>query len=144
MKPDIPTLHPMRIDDYTQVFDLWSQCEGVGLREEVDSETGIRRYLNRNPGMSFIARSRDQIIGVILAGHDGRRGYIHHLAVAPQWRHKGVGKALVSAAVKALEKEEIRKIHLFIFTDNKAAEKFWENSGWSIREDILILSRTVN
>jgi len=141
MKSDTFTLHTMEIEDYPQVFDLWKRCEGVGIREEVDSETGIQRYLTRNPGMSFIARTGDRIVGAVLAGHDGRRGYIHHLAVDPQWRKKGIGTRLVSAAIETLRKEGIGKVHLFVFKENESAQKFWEKLGWEIREDILIMSR---
>jgi ribosomal protein S18 acetylase RimI-like enzyme len=91
--------------------------------------------------MSFIARNEDRIVGAILAGHDDRRGYIHHLAVDPVWRGKGVGTYLVSASIDALRREGIKKAHLFVFKENESAQKFWENLGWEIREDILIMSR---
>lgn len=131
------------ISDYDAVMELWNQCEGIGL-SEADSRESIQAYLHRNSGMSFIASSGDgAVIGAILAGHDGRRGYLHHLAVHPSHRRKGIGGRLVEHALAALKGAGIGKVHLFIFNTNTSGLAFWEASGWKLRNDIAIVSKTI-
>ena len=77
------------VESYEKVLDLWKQCEGIGLSDS-DSKENIQLYLDRNPGMSFIAELNNQLVGAVLSGHDGRRGYIHHLAVSPNYRRQGI------------------------------------------------------
>ena len=92
---------PFSIDLYDDVYALWRQCEGVGL-SEADARGNIRAYLERNPGMSFVALAGGRVVGAILAGHDGRRGYVHHLAVHPSLRRHGIARRLVERAVCVL------------------------------------------
>ena len=67
-------------------ISLWMSCEGMGLNNLDDSKEGIGRFLNRNPDTCFVAELENVIIGVILTGNDGRRGYIYHTAVNPKYR----------------------------------------------------------
>ncbi len=97
------TIRTMTIDDYDSVYDLWLNTEGMGLNSVDDSRDGIDTYLKRNPTTCFVAISDNAIIGVIMAGNDGRRGYIHHTAVAKNFRHQGIGTELVNAAMRELE-----------------------------------------
>jgi N-acetylglutamate synthase len=134
----------MSIRDYGDVFALWKTTPGIGLHEdEDDSKDGIRRYLKRNPGMSFVARKNGQVIGAVLSGHDGRRGYLHHLAVAGNHRKKGIGKALVERVLSRLKAAGIRKCHIFILTDNAAGQRFWKHMGWKKRMDLYIMTQTI-
>ena len=71
----------MKASDYKDVYKLWINTPGMGLNTTDDSEEGIAKYLRRNPTTSFVALDGDKLVGVIMAGHDGRRGYIHHTAV---------------------------------------------------------------
>ena len=64
----------MSINDYDGVYDLWINTPGMGLNSTDDSREGIEKYLNRNPTSSFVAECNGMIIGVIMSGHDGRRG----------------------------------------------------------------------
>jgi len=89
------------IESYDKVHTLWKQSDGVGLGDS-DSRENINLFLNRNPGMSYLAESGNKLVGVVLAGHDGRRGYIHHLAVAPNHRRRGVGNLLVNHCLQDL------------------------------------------
>lgn len=137
------TITTLQIDQHDEVIALWKACEGVGL-SEADSRESINAYLQRNPGMSFVATNAEgKIVGAILAGHDGRRGYLHHLAVNPAFRRQGIGSKLVEKALFALRQEGIRKVHLFIFETNASGLAFWEASGWTRRNDIGILSKNV-
>lgn len=131
------------IESYDRVVNLWRQCEGIGLSDS-DSKENIQLYLNRNHGMSLIAEQDDQLAGVILSGHDGRRGYIHHLAVSPDFRRQGIGRLLVNSCLKKLKDEGILKCHILIFNNNPAGRKFWESIGWAYRDDIGIVSRFID
>jgi len=122
--------------DYDGVYELWSSCDGLGLHEIDDSENGIAKFLSRNPETCFIALLDGKVIGAILAGHDGRRGYIYHLAVAEQHRGKGIGKELVSCAVQGLERLGIQKAALVVFTNNEDGNQFWEKAGFTSRKDL--------
>ncbi|MBW2412377.1 MAG: GNAT family N-acetyltransferase [Deltaproteobacteria bacterium] len=133
---------PFTLDDYTQVIDLWEKCEGIGL-SAADSVEGIEKYLERNPGMSLVARDFDTVVGSILGGHDGRRGYIHHLAVSPAYRRQGVGRKLVEECIAGLQGWGIQKIHIFIFNDNEVGIAFWEQIGWTYRKDISLISKII-
>lgn len=103
----------MTIEDYEGTYDLWIHTPGMGLNSTDDSREGIEQYLRRNPTSSFVAKVEGKIIGVIMSGHDGRRGFIHHTAVLPEYRKQGIAKKLVEKAMDALEKEEIHKGALY-------------------------------
>lgn len=127
------------IEFYDEVFALWQQNDGIGL-SSADSRQSIQLYLKRNPEMSFVASCDGRIVGTVLAGHDGRRGYIYHLAVhSDYWRHD-VGRLLVDRSLHALKKAGIQKCHLFIFQDNAEGIAFWNAVGWTQRSDIQVMS----
>jgi ribosomal protein S18 acetylase RimI-like enzyme len=129
----------MEISDYQQVMNLWSETEGMRLRE-ADSEENIGKYLERNPNLSFVALQGEQIVGAILVGTDGRRGYIQHLAVSKACRGQGIGAKLISNAVDALSSIGIAKTHLFVINDNLNAQAFYENIGWYPRDEVRMFS----
>ena len=133
-------IREMDIGDYEQVYAMWQACEGIGL-SDADSKEGINRFLERNPGLSFVAVDENQIMGAALCGHDGRRGYIHHLAVAKSHRKQGVGKSLVGRCMYALMRIGIAKCHLFVFDDNQEAIKFWSRVGWTERVELMMMSQ---
>lgn len=116
--------------DYDEVMALWSETEGLTLRD-ADSREAITRYLARNPSLSFVARDGGQLVGAVLVGTDGRRGYLQHLAVAPSHRGQGLGRALAERAVAALSALGIAKCHLMVREENGPARAFWERLGWS-------------
>jgi N-acetylglutamate synthase len=132
-----------KIDSYESALALWERCEGVGL-SDADSRENIKLYLNRNPGMSFIAEVDNEMVGTVLSGHDGRRGYIYHVAVSPDFRRKGVGSMLVKSSLNKFREQGILKCHIMLFNNNMAGLKFWESIGWSYRNDICIMSKTVD
>ena len=132
----------MTIDDYDAVLALWKASEGIGL-SAADERPAIARYLERNPGMSFVACQEGRIVGAVLCGHDGRRGYMHHLAVAPPCRRQGLGRQLVERCLVALAATGIDKCHLFVFGGNSAGVAFWKRIGWTERTDLAILSTQV-
>ena len=122
--------------DYPALYALWTSIPGMGLNDVDDSPEGIARYLARNPATCFGAEEDGALVGCILAGHDGRRGYIYHTAVQPAHQKQGVGHALVQAALTALKSEDVTKVALVAFRRNERGNAFWEKEGFTLREDL--------
>jgi ribosomal protein S18 acetylase RimI-like enzyme len=129
----------MQISDYASVIALWRGCDGVSLRD-ADSSQGIERYLQRNPGLSFVALEGTDIVGTIMAGHDGKRGYIQHLAVANVARGQGIASSLVELCLQALKLQGVEKSHVHVLGDNEPGRKFWSGRGWFHRAEIVMYS----
>lgn len=134
---------PMTMADYDGAYGLWLNTPGMGVNDHDDSPEGIRRFLDRNPGCCFVAKSVQGIVGTILAGYDGRRGYLYHVAVLPEMRGLGIGKALVDASVEALKQQGVGKVGLHVFGDNEVGNRFWEKYGFDIRKDVNYCSYKV-
>ena len=135
MKSDSISLREMLVSDYASVIDLMRRAPGVALRD-ADDEAAIARFLERNPGLSFVAERDGRVVGCLMGGHDGRRGYLHHLAVDPVCRRQGVGMALVERCLAALARLGIHKAHVDVFRHNEAGSAFWAAIGWQRRDDI--------
>ena len=135
-------IRQMTMQDYDAAMSLWQSTEGVGL-SKADSRDAIARYLERNPAMSFVAYDGSQLVGTVLAGHDGRRGYLHHLAIRPSHRKQGIGRQLSEYAMLALKAEGIDKCHLFVFGKNETGRAFWSRVGWNERPEIMIMSHDI-
>ena len=133
----------MTLDDYDQVYQIWLSCKGMGLNDKDESHEGIERYLKRNPDTTFVAEEDDKIVGVIMAGNDGRRGYIHHTAVHPDYRHRGIGTGLVNSALEALKSLGINKVALVVFTRNEDGNAFCEKMGFTERTDLTYRNKAL-
>jgi len=134
----------MKIDDYTEINELWNNIEGIGLRTIDDSIEGINKFLIRNSNTCFVNRINGSIVGTILAGNDGRRGYIYHLAVDVNHRLKGIGKQLVKQALESFSKNDIHKVGIVIYRDNYEGNLFWEKLGFQLREDLHYRNISLN
>jgi putative acetyltransferase len=133
----------LKIDDYDAVYALWQQTEGMGLGES-DTREAIAAFLERNCGLSLVACDlQRQIVGAVLCGHDGRRGYLHHLAVAKAHRKRGIGRSLVDQCLGKLSALRIVKCNLFLFASNIEGKTFWLNQKWTAREDIVLVQKTL-
>ena len=130
--------------DHAAVYALWLRTPGMGLKDLDDGPEGFCRFLKRNPTTCFVAEERGVIVGTLMAGHDGRRGSMHHLAVDTPHRNRGIGSALVAAAMVALEKEGIHKVNLVVFARNDLGNAFWEAHGFSRRDDIVIRDKLIH
>lgn len=137
------TIRTMRPEDYDAVYPLWLGCTGMGLNDVDDSREGIGRYLRRNPETCFVAEDDGAIVGAVLAGHDGRRGHINHLAVASAYRRRGLGRALVETALDALSRQGITKVNLTVFDANAEGNAFWERLGFTTRPDLIYRNRVL-
>ena len=129
----------MNLSDYECLISFWQTTQGVKLRD-ADAITGIKKYLTRNPDLSFVAEYKNEIVGSIMSGHDGKRGYIQHLAVKPNIRKSGVATELLSYCINALKEEGIVKSHIHVLSDNELAKNFWAQRGWKKRNDIDVYS----
>lgn len=126
----------MTLEDYDDVYALWKTIHGFGIRSIDDSREGTARFLRRNPTTSIVAEADGKLIGAILCGHDGRRGCFYHVCVHENYRKRGIGKQMAIAAMRALQAEQINKVNLIAFKTNEIGNQFWQESEWSLRDDI--------
>ena len=136
-------IRAMSISDYEQVYQLWLSCAGMGLNNLDDSKEGIERFLNKNPETCFVAENGQKVIGVIIVGNDGRRGYIYHTAVNPDYRNQGIATKLVYEAMGALKSLGINKTALVVFSKNSDGNAFWERMGFTSREDLVYRNKAI-
>lgn len=140
---DTMRIRKMVLADYDEVYALWMSCEGMGLNNLDDSKEGIDKFLKRNPDTCMVAEYDHKIVGVIMAGNDGRRGYIYHTAVNPQYRSRGIARRLVEASMEALKRCGINKVALVVFDRNEKGNAFWEKLGFTEREDLVYRNKTL-
>ena len=126
----------MTMKDYDEVFALWSKIKGFAMRSIDDSYIGVERFLKRNPNTSVVAIEDEKIVGAILCGHDGRRGCLYHVCVDPDYRLRGIGKAMVVKCMQALKEVQISKVSLIAFSENDIGNAFWHTIGWTERLDL--------
>lgn len=129
-------IREMQIGDYEQVYALWMKSKNMGFNDRDDSREGIEKLLRRNPGLSFVAWDADGIAGVILAGQDGRRGYVYHMCVREDCRRQGIGACLTEKCLSAFKAQGINKVALLVFKRNEIGNAFWEKQGFTLREDV--------
>ena len=134
---DLDTFISMRI----------TQLREEGATEDIDLIPALKDYYHRHLAdgtfVSWLALDGEKIIGTILAGHDGRRGFFHHVVVAPEYRNRGIGEDLVNHAMDALEKEGIQKTALVVFEYNDLGNGFWEHIGFTTRPDLVYRNKYV-
>jgi N-acetylglutamate synthase len=132
-------IREMTIADYDNVIELIRNSPGATFRD-ADSREGTARYLERNPGLSFVAEEEGALVGCVMCGHDGRRGYLQHLAVVPPHRKKGIARTLISLCLERLESIGILKTHIDVLITNEDAVQYWIKRGWIKRDDIFRFS----
>jgi ribosomal protein S18 acetylase RimI-like enzyme len=133
----------MNIEDYDSLYSLWLRTPGMGLNSVDDSREGIEKYLRRNPNTCFVAQDNGRLVGAILSGHDGRRGFISHTAVDSDYRRRGIAKQLVDAVVEAMKNEGICKLALVVFDKNELGNAFWQSVGFTVRNDIIYRNKAI-
>ena len=129
--------------DYDAVYALWLASPEMELNDVDDSREGVERFLRRNPDTAWVAEADGRVVGVLLAGTDGRRGYIYHAGVLRECRGQGIGSALVETALAKLRSMLLTKIGILVFTDNAAGLRFWGKFGFVHREDLAYCSCVV-
>ena len=136
-------IRKMIIADYDKVYNLWLSTPNMGLNNLDDSREGLKKFLDRNPNTCFIAEEDSNTVGVILSGHDGRRGFIYHVTVKPEKRNKGIATKLLNTSLSSLKGEGINKVALVVFNKNTLGNSFWEKRGFSIREDLVYRNKSL-
>lgn len=131
----------MEVRDYRSLVDLWSSFSGNTMTG-ADSKAEFEDFLGRNSAYCFSAFEGDLLIGSVMAGNDGRRGYIYHLAVERSFQNRGIARMLMEASENALRSDGVEKAHLFIYSDNPAIG-FYERTGWHRRTDITVMSKVL-
>ncbi|WP_417428783.1 GNAT family N-acetyltransferase [Kiloniella sp.] len=134
-------LRQMLPSDHSALIELFKETPGVTLRD-ADSYPATERYLERNPELNFVIEDKEIIIACVMCGHDGRRGYLQHLVVKPNYRKLGLGQKLFKECLSRLSEIGIDKTHIFVFKDNGIANDFWQSKGWILREDVNLYSYT--
>ena len=132
-------IREMTIADHSRIIDLMRNTPGVTVRD-ADSREATEMYLERNPRLSFVAERAGEIIGCVMCGHDGRRGYLQHLVVSEAERRNGIGSRLVERCIQTLEKIGIMKTHIHVFRENELANSYWKSKGWQRRDDLHVYS----
>lgn len=127
------------IEDFDEVLKLWERSPGIGISNS-DTREKMREFLARNPALSLVYVIADEIVGVLLCGTDGRRGFLYHLAVDERYRRLGIAGKLVGDCIKKLNSIDIDKCHVFVFQENESGAAFWRAMGWEKRDDILVYS----
>ncbi len=130
---------PMNFTDFEPVHDLLTRVSKVAVRD-ADGPDGIARFLARNPDLSLVVHENGRLVGFVFCGNDGRRGYLHHLVVAPSHRGRGIGRALVERCIAALGEQGIVKVHADVLQENDEALRFWRRVGFGRRDDITRFS----
>ncbi len=137
------TIRLMTIKDYSSVYALWLSCSGMGLNNLDDSREGIEKFLKRNPTTCFVAVEDEEVVGVIIGGHDGRRGYIYHTAVHKNYRRRGIAENLLDKCLEALKAEGINKVALVVFERNWVGNFFWQKQGFDVRTDLVYRNKAI-
>ena len=132
------------MEDYDEVYQLWKSTPGMGLRSMDDSREGIERFMKRNPNTNFVAVETGSILGAILSGHDGRRGFLYHTCVKNSYRRRSIGRKLVEKVMDAMRQEGINKLSLVCFSENESGNQFWKSLGWIKREDLNFYSLSIH
>lgn len=135
MKNDIE-IRTMKIEDYTDVMALWKSIKGFRIRAVDDDFEHIKRFLERNVGLSVVAIKDNHIVGSILSGHDGRQASFYHVCVDSKYRGENIAAKMVKEAIKRINAEGISKITLIAFKQNLAGNIFWKNQNWELNNDI--------
>lgn len=133
------TIRPMTIADYDAAYSLWQNVEGMSLGAS-DTREQISRFLERNPGLSFVCDTDGRIVGTILCSHDSRRGYVYHLAVDAAYRGEGIGSSLLRKCTTLLSQQGVLKCTILVYRNNDQGRRFWEHMGWKLRSDIEAFS----
>jgi ribosomal protein S18 acetylase RimI-like enzyme len=134
----------MALIDYPEVLGLWRSTPGIGLNDS-DSAPAIANFFARNQDLSLVVvLPNGAIVAAVLCGHDGRRGFLYHLAVAEGHRRQGFARLLVTACLERLAKLGIQKCSVHLFDDNPAGRAFWLHNGWSERGDLRVLQKSTS
>jgi ribosomal protein S18 acetylase RimI-like enzyme len=137
-------LRPFALDDYPAVLALW-QAAGPGLEvRPSDAQPEVAKKLARDPDLFLVAQAEGVVVGVIMGAWDGRRGWLHHLAVAQDYRDRGVASALVSEVEQRLRAKGCLKVNLLVQASNLAARRLYERLGYAEMPAMIALGKELS
>ena len=134
-------IREMKIEDYQKVYSLWEETDII--LKKSDEKQEIDRMLKRNPYTCLVGLRDDEIVSVVMGGFDGRRGYVHHLAVKPELQGQGLGREMMDELMNRFEELKVIKVHLFVEENNKDVKAFYRNIGFEERTDLTDFSKTL-
>lgn len=123
---------------YNDVFKLWKDS-GLSLGAS-DTKDQVERLSEMNPDLFLVGIKDSKIIAVVVGAFDGRRGYVHHLAVDSQYRRKGYGRKMMEELHKLFSEKNIIKVHLFVEIESEEVIEFYKKIGWHVRDDLEMMS----
>ena len=123
---------------YHDIIDLWKRS-GIEVSSS-DTRDEITKMLKRNSNLFLIGKEDGKVIAVVMGGFDGRRGYVHHLAIDPDYQKKNYGKMMMDELIEKFRKKKVHKVHLFIEKHNKEVIDFYRKLGWEVRDDLIMMS----
>lgn len=128
----MPTIRPYDADkDHDGVVDLWRTVFGYETAHNEPS-LAIAKKVAHNDGMFFVAEEKSGVVGTVMAGYDGHRGWLYAVAVHPDLRRSGLGSRLVHSAEAALVAVGCMKINLQLLASNEATTAFYQTLGYAV------------
>ena len=129
--------------DYENALHLWQNAgDGIGIGAS-DQPDEIAKKLQRDPDLFLVAEDDGCLVGTVIGGFDGRRGMIYHLAVAPDYRRKGLANQLMDEVETRLRARGCRKAYLLVKQGNLIASAFYEKRGWGEMDKIHIYGKNL-
>jgi ribosomal protein S18 acetylase RimI-like enzyme len=132
----------MKVSDIPASIELWKNMKGLAIRGS-DNIRDLSEHVKMNFKHNFVAVIHDQLIGTVLGGFDGRRGYIYHMAVHENFRKQNIGKELMDRCFQSFREINVTKCHMMVLKDNTLAQEFYTRIGCELRTEILVFSKTL-
>lgn len=126
------------LDDYRDVIRLWKKA-GITISRS-DSLEAIKHKCERDPELFIVAEQKGQLISAVMGSYDGRRGWVHHLAVDPDWRGKEIGTKMMQELERRLRDIGCEKVNLLIKMDNLRVQAFYEKLGFE-RDELVFMEK---
>src|SRR5687768_1755826 len=132
------TIRAFQPTDEDAVVALWRAC---GLsRPQNDPHKDIARKMRVRPDLFLVAVIDGEVIGTIMAGYEGHRGWLNYVAVAPTYRKRGIGRSLMNEAERLLRAEGCAKVNLQVFSGNHGAMEFYQSLGFAV-DDVVSMGK---
>jgi ribosomal protein S18 acetylase RimI-like enzyme len=129
-------------EDYDACVHIWKNAGPGIVFSHSDNAVEIENKLNYLPELFLVATSEESIIGTVIGGYDGRRGMVYHLAVVPDYQHRGIGRKLLVELQQRLKKLGCHKCYLMVTPENLANIEFYRKLGWEIM-DVTVLGKVL-
>ena len=134
-------IREMTIKDYDKVYSLWEKTDII--LKKSDEKQEIDRMIKRNPYTCLVGLIEGEIVSAVMGGFDGRRGYVHHLAVKPKLQGQGLGREMMEELMSRFQDLKVIKVHLFVEENNKEVKDFYRNIDFKERTDLTDFSKTI-